>query len=132
MYLTKFWLKGLCESLWFKTSSKHFNLVSMLPFGWYDVATSRRGTTSNQRWNNVAYFKVGIYSIEQRRINVVYFNVDMNNVDNVETTLSFSTSSFTTLVNVKTTLWIWPFLKRTKTKIFQIEYTKFKVLTTIS
>ena len=42
--------------------------------------TSRRGTTSNQRWNNVVYFNVGIYNVEQRRINVVYFNVDMNNV----------------------------------------------------
>ena len=42
--------------------------------------TSRRGTTSNQRWNNAMYFNVGINNIEQYRINVVYFNVDMNNV----------------------------------------------------
>ena len=42
--------------------------------------TLRRGTTSNQHWNNVVYFSVGIYHVEQRRKNVVYFNVDMNNV----------------------------------------------------
>ena len=42
--------------------------------------TSRRRTTSNQRWNNVAYVNVGIWNVEQRRINVVYFNVDLNNV----------------------------------------------------
>ena len=41
---------------------------------------SRRGTTSNQPWNNVVYFNVGIYNVELRLINVVYFNVDMNNV----------------------------------------------------
>ena len=43
-------------------------------------ATSRRGTTSNQRWNDVVYFNVEIYNVEQRRINVVYFNADMSNV----------------------------------------------------
>ena len=43
-------------------------------------ATSRRDTTSNQRWNKVVYFNVEIYNVEQRRINVVYFNVDMKNV----------------------------------------------------
>ena len=37
--------------------------------------TSRRDTTSNQRWNNV-----GIYNVKQRRINVVYFNADVSNV----------------------------------------------------
>ena len=42
--------------------------------------TSRRRTTSNQRWNNVVYFNVEMYNVEQRRINVVYFNVEMNNV----------------------------------------------------
>ena len=43
-------------------------------------ATSRRGTMSNQRWNNVVYFNVERYNVKQRRINVVYLNVDMNNV----------------------------------------------------
>ena len=42
--------------------------------------TSRRRTTSNQRWNNVVYVNVEIYNVQQRRINVVYFNVDLNNV----------------------------------------------------
>ena len=42
--------------------------------------TSRRGTTSNQRWNNILYFIAGLDNVEQRRINVVYFKVDMNNV----------------------------------------------------
>ena len=42
--------------------------------------TSRRGATSNQRWNNVVYFNVGICNVKQRWINVVYFNVDINNV----------------------------------------------------
>ena len=45
-----------------------------------DDTTSRRGTTSNQRWNNVLYFIAGIDNVEQRRINVVYFKVDINNV----------------------------------------------------
>ena len=52
--------------------------------------TSRRGATSNQRWNNVVYFNLGIYNVKQRwinvdiknvrqrRNNVVIFNVDMN------------------------------------------------------
>ena len=53
--------------------------------------------------------------------------------DNVEITFSFSTLSFTMLVNVKTTLWKWPFLKRTtKKRLFQTEYTEFKLLTTTS
>ena len=42
--------------------------------------TSRRRTTSNQRWNNFAYVSVEIYNIEQRWNNVVYFNVELNNV----------------------------------------------------
>ena len=39
-----------------------------------------RRTTSNKRWNNVAYLNVGIYNVEQCRIMVAYFNVDVNNV----------------------------------------------------
>ena len=42
--------------------------------------TLRRRTTSNQRWNNVAYVNVEIYNIQQRWNNVVYFNVELNNV----------------------------------------------------
>ena len=44
-------------------------------------ATSRRVTTSNQRRNNVVYFNVGIYNVEQLRIKVVYFNVVILNVE---------------------------------------------------
>ena len=93
--------------------------------------TSRPGTTSNQQWNNVVYFDVEIYNVEQRQINVVYFNVLIwTTLHNVETMMSFPTSIFTTLVNVKATWWKWQFPKRTK-KIYQIEYTGFKVLATI-
>ena len=42
--------------------------------------TSRRRTTSNQRWSNVVDVKVGIYNVERDLINVFYFNVDLNNV----------------------------------------------------
>ena len=42
--------------------------------------TSRRRTTSNQRWNNVVYVNVEIYNVEQRWNNVVYFNFELNNV----------------------------------------------------
>ena len=42
--------------------------------------TSRRRTTSNQRWNNVVYVNVEIYNVEQRWNNIVIFNVDFHNV----------------------------------------------------
>ena len=73
--------------------------------------TSRRGTTSDQRWNNVVYFNVGICNVEST---LCISTLIWTTLDNVEATLSFSTSSFTTLVNVETTLWKWPFLKITK------------------
>ena len=43
-------------------------------------ATSRRGTISNQRWNNVVYFNVDMNNVRQRRNNVVIFNVEFYNV----------------------------------------------------
>ena len=46
---------------------------------WVDM-TSRRCTTSNQRWNNVVYVNVEIYNLEQRWNNIVFFNVELNNV----------------------------------------------------
>ena len=56
---------------------------------WVDM-TSRRRTTSNQRWNNVVYVDVEIYNVvffnvelnnvRQRRNNVVIFNVDFHSV----------------------------------------------------
>ena len=42
--------------------------------------TSRRRTTSNQRWNNVVYVNVEIYNVEQHWNNAVFFNVELNNV----------------------------------------------------
>ena len=35
---------------------------------------------TNQRWNNAAFVKVGIYNVDQFRINAVCFNIDINNV----------------------------------------------------
>ena len=105
-----------------------------------------------QRCLNVGFWLIWCRDIGQREINVEtrlcvstlefstlnyvesMFSVSTliwTKLGNVETTLSFSTSRFAALLNVETTLWKWPFLKRTK-KIFQIEYTEFKVLTTIS
>ena len=46
---------------------------------WVDM-TSRRRTTSNQRWNNVVYINVEIYNVEQCWNNIVCFNVELNNV----------------------------------------------------
>ena len=87
---------------------KYLNIVSTLSFGWYDVAT---GITSNQRWNNVVYFKDGIYNIKQCWINVAYFNADMNNVRQRRKKVVIFNVLF---YNVETTLWKWPYLKRTK------------------
>ena len=42
--------------------------------------TSRRRTTPNRRWKNVAYVNVEIYNVKERRIDIVYLNVDINNV----------------------------------------------------
>ena len=42
--------------------------------------TSRRRTTSNQRWSNVVYVNVEIYNVEQRWNNIVFLNVELNNV----------------------------------------------------
>ena len=55
--------------------SKHFNVGSTFLLGWYNVATSH-----NQRWNNVVYLNVEIYSAQQRWNKVVYFSVELNNV----------------------------------------------------
>ena len=67
--------------------------------------TSRHDTTSNQRWNNVVYFNVGIYNIKQRWINAVYFNDDGSNVRQRRNNFLF---------NVE--IHKWPFLKKTRTK----------------
>ena len=51
--------------------------------------TSRRETKSNQRSNNVVYFNVGIYNVEQCQINVVYFNVGIYNVEQRQTNVVY-------------------------------------------
>ena len=71
--------------------SKHFNVVSTLSFGWYNVATwdNVKSTLKQrcvfQRWNlqrqiNVLYFNVNVNNVRQRRSNVVIFNVQFHNV----------------------------------------------------
>ena len=57
--------------------SKHFNVVSTLFLGWYDVETFENVKFTMK---NVVYVSVEIYNIEQRRINLLYFNVDINNL----------------------------------------------------
>ena len=61
-----------------------------------------RGATSNQRWNNVVYFNVEMYNVEQRRINIVYFNVDINNVRQRQTNVFLLPTS-----NKKKVIIIW-------------------------
>ena len=73
--------------------------------------TSRRRTTSNQRWNNVMHVSIEIYNVEQRRNTLCFSTLNWTTLDNIETTLSFSTSILKTLGNVETTLQIWPFCK---------------------
>ena len=89
--------------------------------------SSQCGTTSNQRWNNVPYFNVGIYNVKQRRINVVYFNVKQcrNNV----VLFNFEIHNIGQRWNSVVKMIIF---KKNKEKLFQIEYIEFKVLTTIS
>ena len=59
-----------------QTFQRRFNVAFRLIWR----MTSRRRTTSNQRWNNVVYVNVEIYNVQQRWNNVVYFNVELNNV----------------------------------------------------
>ena len=58
--------------------SKHFNVVSTLVLGWYDVATSYNVkltlSISTLIWttlDKVVIFNVGLYKVKPRRINVV-------------------------------------------------------------
>ena len=94
--------------------------------------TSRRRTTSNQRWNNVVYV-----NDEQRRINFLYSNVDINNVrprrNNVIFNVEFHNvdQSRNNVLNIN----ICKKLKRTKKfwdskkkkKKIEIEYTELQV-----
>ena len=62
--------------------------------------TSRRRTTSNQRWNNVVYVNVGIYNVERRQINVVYFKVDLNNFRHWQNNIVIFNADFQNVVNM--------------------------------
>ena len=84
--------------------SKHFNVVSTLFLGWYDVATS----------HNVKP------TLKQRCVRQM---LEFTTLNNVESTLSISTLIWTTLENVETmlgnietTLWIWTLAKKVKIK----------------
>ena len=76
------------------------------------------------------YFKFGIYNVEQRQINVVYFNVDMNNVRQRRSNVIF-TGELHNAVKRQNNVLKMNFCKK-KRKSLQVEYTEFKVLTTIS
>ena len=65
---------------WIHSSSDPANISTSVPRCFWVDMTSRRRTTSNQRWNNVVYVNVEIYNVEQRWNNVVFFNVELNNV----------------------------------------------------
>ena len=71
--------------------------------------TSRRRTTSNQRWNNVVYVSVEIRNVEQH-----WNNVELNNVGQRQINVVIFNVIFTTLGNVETTLRIWSFEKKYK------------------
>ena len=75
---------------------------------------SRRRTTSNQRWNNVADVNVGIYNVDQRRINIVYFKDDLNNVRQRGNNVIIVMFDFHKLGSVETPLWILPYEKKKK------------------
>ena len=123
--LNRFALHCLHKPL--KLPSKHFNVVSMLFLGWYDVATSYNiKSTLKQR-------------CVRQRWNLQRWTTSM--LGNVQTMLSFSTSIYTPLDHVKTTLWIWP-LKKWKNKprvknviillSFSNEYAELKIFFTLS
>ena len=78
---------------------------------------SRRRTTSNQRWKNVADVNVGIYNVDQRRINIVYFKDDLNNVRQRGNNVIIVNVDFRKLGSVETTLWIWPYEKKTNYEV---------------
>ena len=93
--------------------------------------TSRRGTTSNQRWNNVVYFNVAIYNVEQRRMNVVYFNVDVNNVRQRWNNVVIFNVEFHNVGKRRNNVVKMTISKKNK-KIFPKKYTELKVLATFS
>ena len=93
---------------------------------------SRRGATSNQRWNTAVYFNVGIYNVEQHWINVVYFEVDINNVRQRRNNVVIFDVDMNNVGKRRNNVVKMSISKKKQKKSFQIEYTEFEVLTTIS
>ena len=82
---------------------------------------SRRGTTSNQRWNNAVYFNIGIYNIENVESTLCISTLTWTTLNNVEKTLSFQRRVSQRWSTSKQRCEIDPFRKEQK-KLFQIEY----------
>ena len=79
--------------------------------------TSRHGTTSNQRWNNVVCFNVGIYNVE----NALYFNVDMNNIRQRQNNVVFFNVEFHNVGQRRNNVVKMAISKNEQQKSFQIE-----------
>ena len=110
-------------------SSKHFNVVSTLSFGWY---VGIRGERSSQRWNNVVYVDVETYNVEQRQINVVHVNVGMKNVRQRWNNVAIFKVEFHNACQCRNNVEKMIISIKNKNKSLQIEYTEFKFLATIS
>ena len=78
---------------------------------WVDM-TSRRRTTSNQRWNNVVYVNVEIYNVEQRWNNAVFFNVELNNVRQRRNYVVIFNADFHNVGQRQNNVVEWPFEKK--------------------
>ena len=89
--------------------------------------TSRRKTTLNQGWNNVVYFNVGIYNVEQHRINVVCFKVDMDNVRQLRNNVVIFKVDFHNVGQRQNNVVKMTIFEKNNKKSFQIECTEFKV-----
>ena len=88
-------------------------------------------TFSKERsWD--VYFNVWNYNVKQRRINVVHFNVDVNNVRQRRNNVVFFMVEYYNVGQFRNNVVKMTIFKKDKKKLFQIEYTGFKVLTVIS
>ena len=77
------------------------------------------------------YFNVGIYIVQQRWISVVYFSVDMSiSVRQRRNNVVIFNVEFYNVGKRRNNVLKMTISKQNKT--FQIEYTEFEVLTTIS
>ena len=76
--------------------------------------TSQSVATSNQRWNNIVYFKVQIYNVKQGWINVVFFKVNIKNVRQRRNNIVIFNVDMSNVAKRRNNVVKWPFLKRTK------------------